>query len=300
VDGSAVTTLRQVDVYRLAEDEGRGESPALPEEEYLKRAVRILSIPVSRFSDYLHDKTFRIEDRPSAPKASVKDSTAFRYAVLFVNKRNQAAGFSNQAVIRPVSIPSPPTVISAEVAQDLIRLKWLPPSENMDGSRPARIAGYNIYRSEDPSRFSSTPVNPEPVLVPAYDDRDFQFDKTYHYAVSVVGSVINPYAESHLSDVFSTVTRDIFPPLPPQEFTAIANGDNVVLLWGASESPDVAGYRVYRVEEGATAGQPLQNELITALSCRDLRSGGKGRYSIVAVDTHGNESAPVLTAVENP
>jgi len=300
VDGSAVTTLRSVDVFRLAEDSTKGESPAaIPEAEFLKQAVRILSIPASRFSDYLQEKTFLIRDGLSAAGEPGKEYPVFRYAVLFVNNKNQAAGLSNEVLIRPVPIPSPPTGLSAEVTENLIRLKWLPPSENMDGSKPARIAGYNVYRSEDPRRFPSIPLNPDPAQNPAYEDRDFQYDRTYYYAVSVVGNIKNPYAESQLSDVFSTVTRDIFPPLPPEGFTALFDGKGVVLLWAASASGDVAGYRIYRIEEGTNARQPLQSDLITALNYRDGRSDWKGRYGIVAVDTHGNESAPVTTSVED-
>jgi hypothetical protein len=242
VDGSAVTTLRNVDVFRLAEDTNKGERPvALSEAEFLKQAVQILSISASRFSDYLQEKTFLIRDKPLATGESTQESFAFRYAVLFVNNRNQAAGLSNQVLIKPVPIPHPPTGLSAEAAESLVRLKWLPPSENMDGSKPARIAGYNIYRSEDPSRFPSMPLNPDPVQNPGYEDRDFQYNKTYYYAVSIVGSLRHPYAESQLSNVSSTVTRDIFPPLPPEGFTALFDGKNTVLLWAASASKDVAG-----------------------------------------------------------
>jgi len=32
-------------------------------------------------------------------------------------------------------------------SQDAVRLKWEPPAENLDGSKPARILGYNVYRA---------------------------------------------------------------------------------------------------------------------------------------------------------
>jgi len=296
-DGSAVTTLRNVDLLRLTEGPSQSDDP-LPEEQFLKRSARILSIPAPRFSEYLEEKTLILPDKLLVPEGSDFGSFAFRYAVLFVNNKNQAAGLSNQVVIKPVPMPLPPAELSAELTEDFIRLKWLPPSRNMDGSKPARIAGYNIYRSEEAGKFASTPVNPIPAQNPGYEDRSFQFDRTYYYAVSTVGSINNPYAESGLSNVISTVTRDIFPPLPPGNFTAVLDGESVVLFWTASPSGDLAGYRIQRIDEGSGARQPLMDELVTALSYRDSGADQKYRYSIVAVDTHGNESAPVTNKSE--
>ncbi len=298
-DGSPATTLRNVDIFRLTEDLNTGKNRAsLAEEQFLQEAVRVLSIPASKFSDYLREETFLIHDKLPLPEGSLMDSSAFRYAVRFVNKKNQAAGLSNQAFIKPVRIPLPPAQLTAEVTENFIRLTWHPPSENMDGSKPAKIVGYNIYRSEEPGAFPGAPINSEPVLNPAFEDRHFQYNKTYYYAVSILGSLQDPCAESRPSNAFSAVARDIFPPLPPKNFSAVLDGASIVLLWTASASQDVAGYRVYRIDVGTTAWQPLENELISALSYRDKRADSKSRYRIVAVDAHGNESAPVTTAVE--
>ena len=76
----------------------------------------------------------------------------------------------------------------------------------------------------------------------------------------------------------------------------------VVLLWAAPEAPDIAGYRVYRAE--GTYGVPglLGQELVTGLSLRDdsVRPGVRYRYSVSAVDTHGNEGPPAETSIEVP
>jgi hypothetical protein len=220
--------------------------------------------------------------------------------VRFINNKNQSAGLSNQARITPIPIPSPPEGISAEVTEDSIRLGWIAPSENTDGSKPPRIAGYNIYRSEEPEMLSQARINRELVQRPGFEDRNFQFDKTYHYAVSTVGSLQNPYAESLPSNATPVVSQDVFPPAPPRDFNAVLQGGTVVLLWAPSPSADAAGYRLHRQEKGASDRQLLQNELITVLSYRDARvEPGTGyEYSLQAVDTHGNESAAVLAEAE--
>ena len=109
------------------------------------------SVPLRhpRFPGFLQGDSFVITDKPELADDSSIYAHAFRYAVLFINKKNQAAGFSNQAFVAPVALPLPPPGISAKVTEDAIRLSWTAPSENIDGSRPPRVAGYDLYRSGD-------------------------------------------------------------------------------------------------------------------------------------------------------
>jgi hypothetical protein len=301
-NGSPVTTLQEVQLLRLTGNRNAGEDgQALSQKQFLEQANPILTIAAPHFSDYLHNEAFVIQDSLPFPQKSMIYSSAFRYAVLFVNNKNQAAGLSNQVRIAPVPIPPAPENLSSEVTETSIRLKWTPPSRNMDGSVPANIAGYNIYRSEEPETSASTPINFNPVQKPEYEDSNFQFDKTYYYRVRTVGSLKNPYAESLPSAIHPVTPRDIFPPNPPENFNAVQEGSSIILLWTPSSSADVAGYKLYRRINGTKTPRLLQNELITALSFRDntIDPNTNYEYIIQAVDTHGNESTPVRTELHN-
>jgi hypothetical protein len=298
-DGSEAQTLRSVDIFRLSEDAATNDTGALPEARFAQRALQIMSIPSSRFSEYLKDKTFVVPDKSFTDKSKFY-SYRFRYAVLFVNNKHQSAGFSNQAFIAPVPIPPAPTGLSAEGTQNAIRLRWTAPAENMDGSKPSRIAGYNIYRSEDPQKVPLVLINRAPVTNPEFEDLNFQFGTTYHYSVSTVGSAGNPWAESLPSEELPFTPRDTFAPDPPQNFNALLQNGVAILLWEPSPSKDVAGYRIYRLEKGTTARWPVQTELIHELSFRDspIDPEKEYEYEIRAVDTYGNESWPVKTEME--
>ncbi len=300
-DGAPATSFRKMQVLRVSESLRTGEIlPSLPEDQFLERADQVLLIPSTDFSNYLRDQTFIIQDRSLSSKGLQVYSHVFRYAVRFINNKNRSAGLSNQASIAPVAIPPPPEGLSAQVTEDFIRLSWPAPSENTDGSKPPRIVGYNVYRSDESGKLPTIPLNQKPVQKPEFEDRNFQFDKTYYYAVGTVGSLQNPYAESLPSNILTVISRDVFPPAPPRDFNAILEGGGVILLWTPSAASDVAGYRLYRQERGATTRQLLQNELITGLSFRDTHvEPGKGYvYSLQAVDTHGNESTEARTEVE--
>jgi hypothetical protein len=122
-NGSSVSTLQRVEIFRFTEDKKVAGNELPHEAEFFKQALPIQSIPSSDFAKYLHGSTFFIQDRLRLPSESSIYSHSFVYAVLFVNKKNQTAGFSNQARINPVPIPPPPEGLSAEVKEDSIQLR---------------------------------------------------------------------------------------------------------------------------------------------------------------------------------
>jgi hypothetical protein len=170
----------------------------------------------------------------------------------------------------------------------------------MDGSKPPHVIGYDLFRSDDPKNLPGTPLNPGPLVKPEFEDRSFQFDKTYYYTVRIVGSAQDPTAVSSLSLSVQVESRDTFPPAPPENVNAIREGADIVLLWAPSASPDVAGYRIWRQDKRTGTRVLLQKDPIAVLSFRDrqVESEAQYEYSIQAVDTHGNESSPVRAEVD--
>ena len=155
-----------------------------------------------------------------------------------------------------------PEGLSAELTETAVKLSWTVPAANTDGSKTARIAGYNLYRSASPDGVPDQPVNSVPLQEPGFEDRSFSFDKTYYYSVSTVGNLENPHARSLPSDFLKVQTRDTFPPAPPEEFSAILDGETVLLLWVPSPSRDVAGYVIHRQEKGTQSQIRLNPEFI--------------------------------------
>jgi hypothetical protein len=299
-DGSRIPTLQRVDIFRVMEPVIEEEIAApISEKQFLAQAVRIQSIPEAEFPDHLNDKTFIVRDEPHNTPESTFYTSLFRYAVAFVNNKGQAAGLSNQVTIRPIRVAAPPQGISGEVTEHAVRLKWTPPPA-LEGTERSAIEGYNIYRSEQPDLFPSSPINALPVKNPEFEDEKFQYNKTYYYAVSTIGSLQNPSAESLRSSAIQIETRDVFPPAPPKDFNALFEKGVVLLLWAPSSSSDVVGYRIIRQEKGEEKPQRLQQDLIPSLSYRDaaVESGKLYEYSIQAIDSSGNASSDARVEVQ--
>jgi hypothetical protein len=298
-DGSPVGTLRDIEVLRVAEENTKA-SGEIPEDEFLNRAERVLAVS-DDFSKVLIGEKLVFRDTLGSVDKAAFYRRSFRYAVRFINSRNQTAGLGNQVIIAPVPVPLPPDGVSAEVSQDFIRVRWKTPAENSDGSRPARIAGYKLYRTEDPKSFPALPVHGDLLPKPELEDRDFQFDKTYYYAVSVVASAETPYAESRPSGAFAVTPVDKFAPGPPPNLQVVMEKGIVILLWTAPQAPDIAGYRIYRSHNGGDRVQ-LVSEPVSALSFRDGKAGPGTtcRYIVTTVDTHGNEGPAAQISIEIP
>ncbi len=294
-NGSPVTSPGAVEVWCRAEDRTASGAP-LKEPEFFKGAEKIQTVPGDKVAGLRHGKALEFRDELAVPDRSQIYTKEYRYAVRFLNRKKQSAGLSNQVVVAPIPIPSPPANLSAEVTQEAVRLRWTAPAENMDGSSPPRLSGYNIYRTEDPKSFPPAPLNQDLLSKPEFDDRAFEFDRTYYYSVSVVGSREHPYAESQASAPVRVLTRDTFPPGAPQNLNAVQAGQAILLLWTAPPDRDIAGYRVYRREGGEGASRLLQQG-IKELSYRDeqVQPGKKYLYRVTAVDTHGNEGPAAET-----
>jgi len=298
-DGSPARTIRSLEIFRITEDAGE-EIPAsfdnLSEEDFLDRAAHIFSIPAARFLEYMQENIFTLRDSPPVATGESIYSLRFRYAAVFVNEKNQAAGLGSQAAVQPVVLPAAPDGLAAVVTENEISITWMPSLENVDAGYYYRIT-YNVYRSEKPDEFPNVPLNGAPLPAAEYLDRDFHFGKNYYYAVRVVSDT-NPPAEGALSEILKVEARDIFPPVPPGNFTAITEASKVTFYWTPSPSNDVSGYHIFRIirtETGEEPRQLLREELITGISYRyeNMEPGGDYIYEIQAVDSHGNASETV-------
>jgi len=300
-DGTSAGTIRALEIFRITEESEPGvedvEVMPLTGESFLKQAEYIQSIPVTRFSEYLHGDAFVIHDIIPTEATTAPRSMRLRYAVVFINDRHQTAGLSNQAIIKPIPLPQAPQGLTAIVTEKGVKLNWIPPSENTDVSYFPKLVGYNVYRTEKFETVPTEPLNAIPLENAEYQDEDSEFDKTYYYSVSVVGSIV-PRAESALSEVLVVVTQDVFPPAPPENFMAIEGDDIITFFWIPSPSQDVVGYRIFRKKKGDVSREPLHSELIGGLSFNEQNTLKGAVYEIEAVDAHGNASTSIAVSIE--
>lgn len=285
---SSTLNIDRVDLYRLAEPL---DSPlSLTEEEFASRSTLIASIPVT--AEDFGRKQLNYKDALDFAGQAVR----LRYAVRFVNSSGQKAGFSNFLLIEPTAkIASAPSLLNSEVREDEVILNWTAPETNVDGTRPANLLGFNVYRKSAGNENYKV-LNNQPITKNRYSDNFFEYDTTYQYFVRAIslGSSGEP-VESLDSNEIAVTPRDVFAPSAPGAVTIAAAPNNLSIFFAVNPEKDIAGYLIYRSSDPnlpKEAWRLLTKELLTTNTFQDknVESGKTYYYYLKAVDKAGNIS----------
>lgn len=256
------------------------------------------------------------------------------YRLFGINKRGKTAGPSNVADILAGAAPPEVKDLTAQVVARGVVLRWQPVSNlSPDTSiqidrtlvaplvapRPAKPKTLSpLHRSTEPmdQKLRVRLMPPDAQHTAATDpgvalDPTAQFGHQYTYSASrVVQQQVGQRSlqlDSSQSAAVQVATRDTFPPAAPSGLAAIPisavmnNGTpEVDLSWSANTEPDLAQYRMYRLD--VTTNQPMRRiapesdsaaDTIVAPAYRDVhvQAGQTYTYAVTAVDTSGNESS---------
>jgi|KBSMisStandDraft_5_1062788.scaffolds.fasta_scaffold37718_2 hypothetical protein len=242
-------------------------------------------------------------DELSSALDNANSSATIFYAVSALNSYGRSAGLSNQAQVSAAPALPPPSEFHAELTGDGVKLRWAPVS-------PASIDGVHfacrIFRREQNS--AKDEVAGE---VPLGDDsqsdfldRGFEWEKTYAYRATVVTFAGERSVEGEDTPTVTVIAHDVFPPAAPTGLQAVFSGPGqkpfIDLIWHPNLESDLAGYNVYRHEQGAAPAR-TNSDLVKAPAFRDenVSSGNQYWYSITAVDLRQNESPHSEEASEN-
>ncbi len=274
------------------------------------KSLRIVyTIPGALVDSYRAGGQVRFTDPISPEETKSHPGGAVTYIVRTRASQKRASADSNAVTLRLFPVPAPITAVEARVTESAVELTWPMPDRTAAGEPMPAITGYRIYRSEiHPSAPASPPQDiPESQAAQlassqtnSYRDTSIVFDHTYIYVVRSVIQVEANELESSDSQPVTVTPRDTFPPAAPQGLVAAllpgsAPGTVLVdLSWSINLESDLAGYRVYRSEQGGTRGQLLTPDLLPTPAVRDTSVGPGHRYwyTVTAVDRAGNESAP--------
>jgi hypothetical protein len=239
-------------------------------------------------------------DELPAMLQSANTTGSLVYAVNVLNSYGRSAGLSNQVLVPAAPTLPPPGDFHAELTADGVRLAWTPISSVP--AIPGLRFSYRVYRREQGSKTEAVageiPIGAESAAILL--DRSMEWEKTYEYHATVVTLVAQANdgeqrVEGDNTPPLTVVADDVFPPAVPTGLQAVFSGPGqklfIDLVWTPNSDPDLAGYNIYRHEQGV-APERVNSELARAPAFRDLQvlSGHQYSYSISAVDVRGNES----------
>jgi hypothetical protein len=295
-DSSSRFYVARVDIFRLSER--RDQEPVLDPDDYEATAELIGFLDRAMIESQVTSLGHLLfTDAVKLTQSKQLANTRLRYAVRYVNKRDQAAAFSNTVAIEPApGIAMPPTSVTAAAnAQDVVTITWLPPGVNIDGVTPATVLGYNVYRRVGKRDFGGDLLNSEPITSPTFTDTKFQYQVGYVYFVRALSQGANGLIESADSQPFEITPVDRFAPAAPNPVSIASSNGSISLFWPSSAERDVVGYNVYRAGSADTADASwlkLNDQPLTPVTFRDDKVvlDQIYFYRVTAVDRFNNES----------
>lgn len=228
------------------------------------------------------------------------------YTVVLANRLGHDAGPSNPVYTATGAAPARIENLSAEASADGVVLRWTAaPGPDKDLIRIHRTLVVDP-KAKKPDQAPASQAPPNQTLeVTGPDkgqalDRDAALDHVYRYTVERVRLItLQGHAIEETDAPSETITvdaRDVFPPHVPEGLQAVADPDAhaIDLSWIPDTDADIAGYFVYRREQGSSAGSiRVSSPGLVSPSFRDSSAlpGHNYAYSVSAVDRDGNESA---------
>ncbi|MGH9400921.1 MAG: fibronectin type III domain-containing protein [Terriglobia bacterium] len=290
-DGRRLTKPLEVEIFRQVAGLGAQSKNGLNSPKSLKPFVSIApqQLPPLERGNTI---TYRISLTAAEYSRSMGARFVFRVVTLTRGFRGHPhlSEPSNTATTKLVDVSPPIVNLIARQAPHAIELEWSAPQESFTGGPLPVITGYRVYR------VMKSQI--EPILIgeapsTSYRDTHFKFGETYIYSVAAVFTRDGYTATSAPSEPVGITPREIFPPPSPSGLTAVYTGNAVELIWKPEIDPDLAGYNVYRLEQGKL-GERLNSQLLRtpAFSDRAIQQNTKYIYWVTAVDTAKNESQP--------
>lgn len=288
--------ISRVDIFRLTER--RDQEPVLDPDDFEATAELIGFLDRAMIEKQVNAfGLMQFTDPVRLTQSKQLANTRLRYAVRYVNKRDQAAAFSNTVAVEPApGISTPPTNVTAIAnAQDVVTVTWLAPVANVDGITTPAVVGYNVYRRSQKRDFGGELLNSEPISVTSFTDSRFQYDVDYVYFVRALSQGANGLIESADSDPFAFTPIDRFAPSAPNPVSIASSNGTISLFWPSSAERDVIGYNIYRAgsaDAAESAWLKLNDQPITPVTFRDehVAIDETYFYRVTAIDRFNNES----------
>lgn len=215
---------------------------------------------------------------PGYLDATTAPQTTYQYAVLAVDPAGNRSPASDSLTVTTAAppdttAPSAPTDLTAQADFDRVSLTWAAASDDRG------VAAYEVSRDG---------VVLATAAEPGFVDRTVAPLTSYRYAVTALDAAGNRSATSDPVEVSTPAAPpDITPPGAPIALRAEAAYNAVTLSWEpAVDDRGIGGYRVLRDGElVATVATP--SAVDSTVAPQSTYS-----YTVLAVDTAGNESSP--------
>lgn len=292
IDGSPLTDISRVEIWMYKKPYKEEDKQVIDPSTFNRKAPLLKSIQSDDFSEF---REIKDEDSPVYSyeiliKPSEYGNTMFFLGIKAVDEKGKKSDISEPIAVRPRVVPCPPSGLTAQPELKSVKLEWNSPEKNTDGSSPALIKGYNLYRALKENHFHR--INNHLIKETRYEDKGILFDEKYQYFVRCSASEGPPFLESENSEMVNATVEDTIPPQVPEDIVIIAADGRITLTWNRVKENDLKGYRVWRRIKGdekfvLLTPEPIKENIYNDSS---VEKGVEYEYCVSACDNSDNES----------
>jgi hypothetical protein len=294
--GEDLTDLTKVTVWRELQGARPGAKPPAPpeasarareEKQYLLRAERVAELSRADLDEATLGSDVVVRDSLVPLLAQKRLGRVFlRYGVTATRGAKNVSELSPLTSILPAIPPDVPLHLQADVEERRVCLSWIPPEALLDGTTPAVVLAYAVYRRAPSDEEYGDPIGLSG-KVPLYVDETVESGKRYLYTVRASPGTEKPLVLGAPADEVLADTKDVFPPPAPEGVLVLQEMGANRVLWNPVLSSDFAGYRIYRKDPGGD--WRLLAEGLRESTFVDKGAPAGAAYAVSAVDKSGNE-----------
>ncbi len=215
---------------------------------------------------------------------SVSEIDTYKYKVSALDlSGNESFSEVYSAEIMDIFPPTKPESVVAVADTGKVTLNWKANKED-------DLAGYLIYRTVDTDKKAYLLLNAYPVKANNYVDSLPKMVKNY-FLYKII-AIDTSYNKSEYSDFAITRLPDVVAPQKPVIKRIAQENNSLVIEWNPVLEPDIAGYNIFKIEEGKEAKQLNVNLIrgINLFTDRMALPNTKNNYYVIAIDSSGNQS----------
>jgi len=240
--------------------------------------------------DVEYPRGARIEEgRVLWPDTSIQPRHEYTYFVLSYNYYKSSSAESNRVKVLWDETPPAPGRVRIESQDRALEIAW---KFSAPGKEWAESVGFNLYRHMEGERFGLFPLNSQPIKENRYLDGGLVNGQRYYYEVRGVRNFMGTLIEGPASSEEKGVPEKQIPPSPPTGLVVVFQEGGVALRWNENPEADIAGYDIYRQEEGEATFRKITSRLIKEPYFLDTTANPQKSYiyCLKAVDSSGKES----------
>jgi len=250
------------------------------------------------------DSNQPMEGRPlTGPSCQMPTRT---YLAIGISTQRRRGQFSRQASVPLVTAPAPLPQPSVKYDENGVTVAWQAAGETAGAnqlpgarleSRPigcsSPAVGYHVYEIGAKPPQPETRLTEQPLGASPFVDPRTTWGVERCYTVRAVHSIGQLAVESGPAPPVCEKLTDTFPPEAPKGLVAVASEGAINLIWDASSEKDLSGYLVLRAPASTRQFSPVTPEPLHDTTFTDkVQPGVPFVYTVVAVDSNGNRSAP--------